>query len=402
MDVARPGVDAAGFNAQGLAQEAAGDPRAIARHLRRDAVAIVADTLSLVTRRADVERALRDPGVFSSGVNAVDLGNIRPLIPLQVDPPHHIRYRRMLDPLFAPQRMAALEIEITALADLLIDRFVDGGACDLHEQFAVPLPCTVFLDLLGLPASDLPVLLAMKDGIIRPAAGTAAGQTAIRQRTARDIYAYFADAIADHRDHPRDDVLQRILVAESDGVRLTDDELLDICFLLVIAGLDTVTDAIDCMFAYLARHADHRGQLVADEALVPTAVEELLRWESPVPAVARVSTEDTDVGGCSVRSGQRIMLLIGSANTDDAAQPAAGIVDLGRKPNRHLAFGGGIHRCLGSHLARVELRAAVRQFHRRIPEYRLAPGAKLRYTTGLRCLETLPLVFECPPGTGGS
>lgn len=387
---AAPGGPAPGRPVADLA--ASDDPRALTAALRRQPVVTMTDTMRLVTRRADVEAALRAPGCFSSGGEAVALGNVRPLIPLQVDPPRHVKYRRVLDPLFSPRRMAALEPVVTELVDRLVDGFADDGRCDLHEQFAVPLPSTVFLDLMGLPLSDLPVLLAMKDGIVRPPGVTLAEQWPTRRRTAADIYAYFETALARRRS-PGGGLLDQLMVAEVDGVRLTHEELLDVCFLLVIAGLDTVTDSIDCIFAHLARHPADRRALVADDALVPSAVEELLRWETPVPAVARVTTADTEVGGCPVPAGSQVMLLLAAANTDDTAHPGADRVDLARSPNPHLAFGGGVHRCLGSHLARVELRVAVRRFHRRIPEYALAPGTRLQYTRGLRSLHHLPLVF---------
>ena len=178
---------------------------------------------------------------------------------------------------------------------------------------------------------------------------------------------------------------------------MTDEEVLDICFLFIIAGLDTVTDSLDCIFGYLSQNPEHRHQVAADESVIPPAIEELLRWESPVPAVPRVLAEDVDVGGCPMRAGEHVMLLLGSSNTDTAAHPGVDSVDLLRNPNPHLAFGGGVHRCLGSHLARVELRVAMREWHKRIPEYELVPGTVLEYTEGLRSLHHLPLVF--PAGT---
>ncbi len=373
---------------------AAQDPRAVTRALREQPLFRVGEDFCAITRRADIERALRDPALFSSGAEAVNLGNVRPLIPLQIDPPKHVKYRRVLDPLFAPRQMAALEPEIAGLVNRLIDDFARTGSCDLHTQFAVPLPCTVFLTLIGLPLEDLDVLLELKDGIIRPPGETLAEQEPVRAETAQRIYRYFEDVIAKRRQAPSDDLLARIMNAEVDGAKLTDEEILDICFLFIIAGLDTVTDSLDCFFAYLAQQPEHRRQLVKDESVIPSAVEELLRWESPVPAVARVATADTEIGGCPVRAGEQVMLLLGSANTDDSAVPGAHEVDLQRNPNAHLAFGGGVHRCLGSHLARQELRVALREFHRRIPDYELAPGTVLEYTPGLRSLHTLPLVFQ--------
>ena len=208
------------------------------------------------------------------------------------------------------------------------------------------------------------------------------------------MYAYFNTVLDLRTSDPRDDILSGFLSAELDGRRLTREEILDICFLLMIAGLDTVTASLDCFFAYLAQHADQRDRLVADPELIPSAIEELFRWETPVTGVPRIAVQDTEIGGMAVRTGDQVMILLGSANTDEAEFPDADTVDLERAVNRHLAFGGGVHRCLGSHLARLELRVALREFHARIPAYRLAPDAVLEYTAGIRSLASLPLLWE--------
>ncbi len=373
---------------------ASDDPRAIARMMREQPVMRIGDEFTIVTRREHIESALRTPGVFSSGAEAVQLGNIRPLIPLQVDPPKHVKYRRILDPLFAPRAMAALEDEVVELFNSIVDEFAGSGTADLHAELSVPMPCTVFLKLMGLPLEHLDQFLAMKDGIIRPPGNSMEEQEPVRKKTAQDIYEYFQAVIDERRKAPGlSDLLGRIMAAELDGEKLTDDEILDICFLFMIAGLDTVTDSLDCMFAYLAQEPEHRRQLVEHPEIIPSAIEELLRWESPVPAVARVATTDVDVGGCPIHAGEQVMLLIASANTDDGAHPGVDSVDLARDPNPHLAFGGGVHRCLGSHLARLELRVALREFHKRIPDYSLVEGTVLEYTPGLRSVENLPIVF---------
>ncbi len=373
---------------------ASDDPRAVARMMREQPVMRIAEEFTIVTRREHIESALRNPGVFSSGAEAVQLGNTRPLIPLQIDPPKHVKYRRILDPLFAPRAMAALEGEVVNLFNSIVNGFAGRGTCDLHAELAVPMPCTVFLKLMGLPLEHLDRFLAMKDGIIRPPGHSMEEQEPIRKQTAQDIYEYFQVVIDERRDQAeRSDLLGRIMDAELDGEKLTDDEILDICFLFMIAGLDTVTDSLDCMFAYLAQEPEHRRQLVEHPEVIPSAIEELLRWESPVPAVARVATSDVEVGGCPIHAGEQVMLLLASANTDNGAHPGVDTVDLARDPNPHLAFGGGVHRCLGSHLARLELRVALREFHKRIPEYSLVNGTVLEYTPGLRSVETLPLVF---------
>ncbi len=369
------------------------DPRALSAMLRQQRVHTIENMFHLLTNREDVEAALRKPAVYTSAPEAVQLGNIRPLIPLSVDPPKHVKYRRILDPLFAPKHMAALEGEVTELVTQIMGGFVGKGSCDFHEDFAVPLPCTVFLRLMGLPLKDLGIFLEMKDGIIRPAGGTMEEQAPIRKRTADSIYAYFEKTLQERRKNPTEDLLAQIMRSEVDGVTLTDEEILDICFLFIIAGLDTVTDSLDCIFGYLSQNPEHRRQVANDEAVIAPAIEELLRWESPVPAVPRVLSQDVEVAGCPMKAGEHVMLLIGAANTDTAAHPGVDSVDLLRNPNPHLAFGGGVHRCLGSHLARLELRVAMREWHKRIPEYELVPGTVLEYTEGLRSLHHLPLQF---------
>jgi cytochrome P450 len=342
----------------------------------------------VLSRLADIEMALKRTDMFSSNMDAVDLGNIRPLIPLQIDPPEHAKYRRILDPLFTPREMAGREPAVTALVNEIIDGFADRGECDFHAEFAVPLPCTVFLQLLGLPLEDLDKFLAWKDEVIRP---EGARQSA--SPTAYAIYEYFERAIEDHIANPRGDVLSALIAAQVDGEPLSRDEMLDICFLFLIAGLDTVTDSLDCFFVYLARHPEQRRLLIDQPDILPSAIEELLRWETPVPGVARVALQNVEIGGCPISKGERISPLLGAANTDPAEFNDPDVVDFTRNPNRHRAFGGGPHRCLGSHLARLELRVALREFHRRIPDYEIRPGTELKYTSALRSVESLPLTF---------
>ena len=189
-----------------------------------------------------------------------------------------------------------------------------------------------------------------------------------------------------------------MLTAEVDGEKLTRDEILDICFLFLIAGLDTVTDTLTCSFAFLARHPEHRRRIVEDPSAIPAAIEELLRWETPVPNVFRIAKTDTELGGCPVKAGSFVMVSLGAANLDTGDMVDAFEVRFDRTENRHLAFGGGVHRCLGSHLARRELRIAMQEWHRRIPDYELPPGLELEYPVGLRSVENLELRW--PPRAG--
>jgi cytochrome P450 len=383
----------------GMDAETAANPQPMFKALRESMPVMRVEGVGVVlTGRAEIDDAFRDPETFSSNMSAIDLKNIRPLIPLQIDPPDHKNYRKILDPIFAPRKMALLEAPVTKLVNDLIDGFIDQGEVDFAEAFSVPFPSEVFLTLLGLPLDELPRFLAMKDGIIRPdqVTGTPYGSEAmhaLQRETADSIYDYFNGVLDEREAEPSDDLLSQFLAAEVDGQKLARTEILDICFLFLIAGLDTVTATLDCMFAFLAQHPKARQQLVDDPALIPAAVEELLRWETPVMGVVRVATRDTNLGGCPISKGDQVMVMLGSANTDPSEWGDAETIRFDRSSNRHLAFGGGIHRCLGSHLARQELRIALREWHRRIPEYSVAPGHTLAYTSGIRSIEQFPMVF---------
>jgi cytochrome P450 len=295
--------------------------------------------------------------------------------------------------------MALIEDSVTATVNGLIDDFIDKGEIDFAKEFSVPFPSEVFLTLFGLPYEELQTFLTMKDGIIRPevVVGTRFGSKAAheyQQKVADSVYDYF-NGILDLREQKREnDILSRFLDAEVDGAKLTREDILDICFLFLIAGLDTVTATLDCMFAYLCEHPEQRQQIVDDPGVIPAAIEELLRWETPVMGVARVAMEDTELAGCPVHKGDNVMVMIGSVNTDEADLPDADVVRFDREVNRHVAFGGGVHRCLGSHLARLELRVALREWHRRIPEYSVVEGHELMYTGGVRSIDYFPMVIR--------
>ncbi len=352
---------------------------------------------TVVASRAAVDEVFRDPAKFTSR-DLVQLGNVRPLIPLSVDPPEHKKYRRILDPLFAPKKMDEIEADVADRMNRFIDAFIDRGSCNFTEELAVLYPSAVFLGLMGLPWEELDTLLRLKDGIMRPGGGglSPEEQVRIRDETGTEIYAYFNAILDERQRHPEEDILTGFLGAEVDGEKLSREEILDICFLFLIAGLDTVTDSLTCFFAFLSQHPEHRRQIVDDPAVIPKAVEEMLRWETPVAGTARLATTDSEVTGCPVAAGSLVFVCIGAANVDPAEFEDATQVRFDREVNRHLAFGGGVHRCLGSHLARRELRVALREWHRRIPDYQLKPGLELEYPPGLRMVQNLELVWPAP------
>jgi cytochrome P450 len=374
---------------------ASGDPHAMYKALREGCPVLRAGGMGgvIVSRYEDVLFALRHPEIFSS-VDSVEIGNERPLIPLQVDPPEHVKYRKLLDPVFSRTRVLKLEPEVRKLAGELCDRFAARGACDFHKEFAEPLPSTVFLRLLGLPLERLPYFLELKDGIIRPKELGATDEQAARAEAGRKIYALFEEAIDARLAQPTEDLLTWMIGEEVDGEKLTRQQILDICYLLLIAGLDTVTASLDTFVAYLGQHPERRRMAVERPQLLDGVIEELLRHETPVVGVPRRVVQQVTLSGVTLEPGERVTLLIGAANADEAGFPGADEVDFERRPNRHLAFGGGPHRCLGSHLARMELRVALDEFHKRVPVYSLPAGTQLAYSVGIRQVDPLPLVFR--------
>ena len=358
--------------------------------------------MAMSFRRDNNEFILRNHELFSSRVE-MQLGNVRPLIPLNVDPPRHSKYRKLLDPLFAPRRMEEQEEDITRRVNGFIDSFIARGECNFSEEFADVFPASVFLGLLGLPEEELRMFLRLRDGILHPekfdpdASLDIEKRQAVMNTTGEEIYSYFSELIARRRKEPAQDIITRFLAAEVDGDRLTEEEILDISFLFLIAGLDTVSDSLTCFFAFLAQHPDHRRQIAENPAVIPAAVEERLRWESPVPGGSpRVATADVDLPtGEHIKEGTAMMVSYGAANIDAGTFGDPFEIRFDRDDNPHIAFGAGVHRCLGSHLARRELRVTLREWHRRIPDYRIKPGhEKLEFPPGLRHVKDLMLSWD--------
>jgi cytochrome P450 len=380
-----------------FSQECANDPHPV-YHQMHDKCPVTReanmfDTFSVtLSTYDDVLWALKHPEVFSSK-DVVNIGNDVPLIPLSVDPPEHAKYRRLLDPQFSPKRMKDLEPEARVLVNEIIDTFAGSEQFDFHGDFATPLPSTIFLALMGLPQSDLPDFLRWRDDTIRPHADEQGNEEQKRQAAGQAIQDYFERMIEEKRAHPDDRLLSTLVHGEIEGRPLTHAELLGTTHLLLLGGLDTVTATLDCMIVYLAEHPDRRRALVEDGTLVAGAVEELLRHQTPVMMVPRIIAQDYELGGVQFEAGDGATLLVGAANCDRTAFDGASEVRFDRDVNRHLAFGAGPHRCLGSHLARLELTVALEEFHRRIPEYELAPETTIAFSPGIRQTENLHLSF---------
>ena len=353
----------------------------------------------VLSRYQDVLWALRHPEIFSSEMEMhMALGTERPMIPQQIDPPAQTKYRKILDPRFSKKRMLEIAPNVRRHANELIDGFIAKGECEFDREFAMPLPATAFLALMGLPQSELPRFLRIKDMIIRPQTlmenPTLEGAQELRKDAGRQIYAFFGDVIEQRKKQPGTDMLSYLVQTEIDGQRLTREEILDVSFLLILAGLDTVTATLGCNMAYLAANPEQRRRIIERPETVAGAVEELLRWETPVTAVPRIVKREVEIHGVTLKKGEMVTLLLGASNVDGAEFDDPERVDFERERNKHLAFGGGPHRCLGSHLARMELEVALQVWHERIPSYRIKPGETPRYSPGIREVQYLPLVWE--------
>jgi cytochrome P450 len=349
-------------------------------------------TVWFLLRHDDIHAALQQPDLFSSRSVVPFSDEPHQWIPEELDPPEHTKYRQLLNPLFAPGKVERMEPWIRAFCASLIEPLTVAGGCDLVASFARRFPTTIFMELFGLPTSEADTFLDWVHGLMHtPPESDPDGE--IRAGFMLSIAGYLGELLAARRAERRDDIISYLVGCSVDGRPLTDAELMEMCFLLYMAGLDTVAGMIGFMFWHLAEHPDHRRALVADESLIPDAVEEFLRYYSIVNT-SRVVTRDADFGGCPMKAGDRAVLPTAAANRDPRAFTDADAFVIDRRPNRHIAFGAGPHRCLGSHLARLELRVALEEWHRRIPEYGIADGATVRQdVSGVSVVENLPLVW---------
>jgi cytochrome P450 len=356
-----------------------------------------------VVRLEQVVALCRDPEVPGPGANGPTMGGKRPLPPLDLDGPEHTRFRRLLDPLMTPKSLARWEAPLVKLADTLIDGFIAQGEADLVETFCQPLPSIFFARLMGLPERDLPEFLDFKDKILGHFPEALAKTMTYPERLATTRAAsarcyIFLGALLDERERRgpsgEGDLIDSLLAAEGEGRKLTREELLDLCYLLVIGGLDTTASALACLLARLARLPALRQRLSQEKALWGPAIEELLRFESPVQRGMRTARQDLSVGGETIPAGTTFFVSWAAANLDESGWEQALLLDPARKPNPHVAFGSGFHRCLGAHLARLELRVALERLHARLPDYTLADEGQLSFRGQPRVVSGLRLRWK--------
>ncbi|EHB50331.1 Camphor 5-monooxygenase [Mycolicibacterium rhodesiae JS60] len=348
-------------------------------------------------RHSDITAINRHPAVLGNGGRGGSFGHDSALIPLEVDGEEHRNWRRLLDPIFAPKKIAYLEDQVRTLARELIGDFAAAGRTELHDSYCVPLPCLTFLRLLGAPVEKLDFFLEFKDGVVHPEGNTVDEMNANMAVAGAKILEYFIGFLAERRAETevKDDFVSTLLHSQVDGRPITDEEFYNVMFLFMFAGLDTVTSSMSCIFAWLGQHPEERDRLVADPSLIPVAVEELLRYESPVPSGMRYAEEDIDLGdGLVIRAGEAVHAFWAAANVDPTAFADPLTVDLKRGRTNHIAFASGTHRCLGSHLARLELRIAVEELLAVAPDYVVDSDEPLTYdNVAVRSATRLPIRF---------
>jgi cholest-4-en-3-one 26-monooxygenase len=355
-----------------------------------------------VTRHADIRDVSRRPELFSKAQG------IRPDAPpvammIDLDDPEHAQRRKLVSKGFTPKRVRASEHEIRQACTEIIDAVSERGECDFVRDIAAPLPMIMIGDALGVEPADRAQLLEWSDDLLKGLTGLDDPEAALRAANAFvGFQEYIGPVIDDRRANPREDLITTLVHAEVDGERLDHESLVHESLLILIGGDETTRHVITGGMYQLMRHPDQQRSLVEDPAGIPTAVEEMLRWVSPIKNMARTVTRDTQLRGRRLEEGQKLLLLYPSGNRDEDVFEDPFRFDITRWPNDHVAFGFGTHFCLGSNLARVELRVMFEELMRRLPDLRLIddvepPRRRANFVSGY---EAMPVRFgPSPPST---
>jgi hypothetical protein len=347
-----------------------------------------------VSRYDDVRALAADPDTFSSEKTSISLG-LLPMIQ-QMDPPRHHVLRNLLSSAFTPRRVAAMEPRVRELARSLIDGFAARGRCDLLHEFSAQLPSLVIGELIGIPPERREAFLEWTEVLIT---ANPADSESWKTNPFDEIYGEFEKLLELRRFERRDDLMSALIDAEVEGEKLSREELLGFCFLLVVGGNDTTTNLIANAAVLLARHPDQRSALALDPSLIPQAVEEVLRYESPTQALPRIATRDFELHGQKIAAGEEVSLVWGAANHDERRFDDPGRFDIRRADNRHLALGYGVHFCMGAHLARLEGRVALEELLAAIPDYQLAADPKWQASAWARAYASVPIECGTPAGS---
>ena len=383
------------------------DPYPIYARLRAEAPAYRNEELGFwaLSRHADVLAGFRDAQVFSSrhGVS-LDLDAFHEnahatMSFLALDPPRHDRLRALVSRGFTPRRVAELEPRVRAMAARFLDRCVESRDCDFIRDFAGKLPMDVISEMLGVPEADRATLRTWADLVVHREEGVQSLPAKAAESALRMLH-YFTEMIADRKTHRAsppghrddDDLTGALLAAEIDGDRLSDREIIGFLFLMVVAGNETTTKLLGNALYWLWRNPSERDRLRADPTLVPRWVEETLRYDNSTQALARLVAQDVELHGQKLREGDRVVLLVGSGNRDERVFPDPDRYDLLRDTSASLAFGQGVHFCLGASLARLEGRVALEEVWKRIPHYEIETAGLARvHSVNVRGFSALPI-----------
>jgi cytochrome P450 len=352
----------------------------------------------IVTRYNEIQQVLTDPETFSSYPNNLVTSDVGKFIPLELDPPEHGAYRLALQPLFSPRRMQDLSDDIRVVVNELIDGFAAKGQAEWISEFAHELPARIFLALMDWPLADAPLFTEATDIILfgKPG-GTEEESNQARMTAGLQMFGYFQKIVDDRRANPGDDISSTLIHSEvklPDGTRLlTDEEINRMFFLLLMGGLHTVQGVLAWAILHLVNNPSQREAIIADPAVIPKAVEEILRIDAPV-IPGRRATREVELGGVTIAEGDQLIVPLCAAGRDPAEFPNPAEFDITRHPNRHLSFSAGPHRCVGSHLARIELTIALEELHRRIPDYQLVESdPPVFHSSQVRGCMRMPITF---------
>jgi cytochrome P450 len=342
-----------------------------------------------VFRYDDVQRVLSDYAAFSSNFAQGQAQDPLSTSLISMDPPRHRQFRNIVTQAFTPRSVARLSDRITAIVTDLLDPIIAKGRMDIIDDLSYPLPVIVIAEMLGIPQQDRESFKFWSDAIV----GTSG---AVQGDPQREMGAYFLDMIERRRREPQDDLISALLDAQIDGQHLNQRELLGFCILLLVAGNETTTNLIGNALLCFDEHPEVMDQLRADPELIPDAIEEVLRYRSPVQMMYRRAVSDVMLEGRQIRAGQMVLAQIGSANRDEAQFPDADRFDIRRTPNRHIAFGHGIHFCLGAPLARLEARIALTHLLARLRDIRRVREQPLEPTGSdiVYGVKHLPITFS--------
>jgi cytochrome P450 len=355
----------------------------------------------LVSRYQDVQYVLKTPQLFSSEAMAGPQGHVEGVIPsiITMDPPDHGKFRSIVTRAFTPRIIAELEPRVREITHSLTSHIGRGPEFDFVEKIALPLPVRVIAELLGVEPKRFPDFKRWSDLLVdqmmRP--GAPPEQLAYEQAEGAAFRQYFTWAIEERRKHPRNDLISALVQAEVDGERLSEDDIFAFAGLLLVAGNETTTNLLSNMIVALLRNPDQLEMLIADPSLIPNAVEETLRYDSPVQMLFRFAREDVELGGEIIPKGSLVWPMLGSANRDETRFPDPDRYDITREVSGQVAFGYGIHFCLGAPLARLETRIAMEELLPVLAEARL-PERPLEYIDAffLRGLKRLPVAMPEP------